>query len=52
MYAVADYVAWSHVADNAAVKADDEMKAEAADKKSAARRVMENSIRRAFQHIV
>jgi hypothetical protein len=50
--AVADYVAWSHVADNAAVKADDEMKAEAADKKSAARRVMEDSIRRAFQHIV
>jgi hypothetical protein len=50
--AVADYVAWSHVADNAAVKVDDEMKAEAADKKSAARRAMEDSIRRAFQHIV
>jgi hypothetical protein len=50
--AVADYVAWSHVADNAAVKADDEMKAEAADKKSAARRGMEDSIRRAYQHIV
>ena len=35
--AVTDYVAWTRVVDNAAVKADDDMKAEAAEKRSAAR---------------
>jgi hypothetical protein len=38
--------------DNAAVKADDDMKAEAAEKRSAARKVMDDAVRRAYQHIV
>lgn len=47
-----EYVAWTHVVDNAAVKADDDMKADAADKRSAARKVMDDAVRRAYQHIV
>ncbi len=50
--AVTDFVAWTRVADNAAVKADDDMKAEAAEKRSAARKVMDDAVRRAYQHIV
>jgi hypothetical protein len=50
--AVTDYVAWSRVVDNAAVKADEEMKADAVDKRSAARKVMDDAVKRAFQHIV
>jgi hypothetical protein len=50
--AVTEYVAWSRVVENAAVKADDEMKAEAVEKKSAARKAMDEAVKRAFQHIV
>ena len=50
--AVTDYVAWTRVVDNAAVKADDDMKAEAAEKRSAARKVLDDAVRRAYQHIV
>jgi hypothetical protein len=50
--AVTDYVAWTRVVDNAAVKADEDMKAEATEKRSAARKVMDDAVRRAYQHIV
>ncbi len=50
--AVTDFVAWTRVVDNAAVKADDDMKAEAAEKRSAARKFMDDAVRRAYQHIV
>ncbi|MCZ7536061.1 MAG: hypothetical protein M5T61_09135 [Acidimicrobiia bacterium] len=50
--AVTDYVALSRVVDNAAVKADDDMKVEGAEKRSAARKVMDDAVRRAYQHIV
>jgi hypothetical protein len=48
--AVLDYVAWARVTEHAAVKADDELKAEAAEKRSGARKDMELAIKRAFQH--
>lgn len=50
--AVTEYVAWTRVAENAAVKVDDDMKAEAAEKRSAARKAMDDAVRRAYQHIV
>lgn len=50
--AVTDYVAWSRVADNDAVKADEELRTEATEKRSAARRQMDDAIKRAFQHVV
>ncbi len=49
---VTEFVAWGRVLDNPAVKADEELKAEAAEKKSAARRDMETTVKRAYQHIV
>ena len=50
--AVTEYVAWSRVADNPAVKADNDMKAEAADKRSVARREMDSKVKGAYQHLV
>ena len=50
--AVTDYLGWTRVSENAAVQHDDELKAEATDKKSAARKAMDDAVRRAFQHIV
>lgn len=50
--AVTDFVAWSRVSDNAAVQHDDDLKAEAAEKKSAARKLMDDAVKRAYQHIV
>jgi hypothetical protein len=50
--AVSDYVAWSRVFDNAAVKADEDLQADASEKRSAARRQMDDAIKRAYQHLV
>jgi hypothetical protein len=50
--AVSDYVAWGRVAENEAVKVDADLKVEAAEKRSAARKAMDDAVRRAFQHIV
>jgi hypothetical protein len=49
---VSDYVAWSRVFDNAAVKADEDLQADASEKRSAARRQMDDAIKRAYQHLV
>jgi hypothetical protein len=40
------------VTENAAVQHDDELKAEAAEKKSGARKAMDDAVRRAYQHVV
>lgn len=50
--AVTDYVAWTRVSENGAVQHDEDLKAEAAEKKSAARKSMDDAVRRAYQHIV
>lgn len=50
--AVTDYVAWTRVIDNPAVKADNDLTAEAVEKRSAARKDMDLKVKGAYQHII
>jgi hypothetical protein len=50
--AVSNYVAWCRVCDVDAVRLDEELKLKAGEERAAARRAMEDAIKRAYQHIV
>src|SRR5205823_13048916 len=49
---VASYLAWNRVCDIDAVRMDEELLQKATDERKEARSLMEQSIRRAFQHFV
>lgn len=50
--AVATYLAWNRVCEIDAVRMDEELLQKATDERTAARRAMEETIRRAFQYVV